>query len=285
MFHTWTLVHDDIIDRDQYRRGGPTIHHRIYRDFPDWDLQNPLLPQDHLANSMAMLIGDAQHGFVIDILAQSALADDLPSHIVLKLIAMLEGQVLPDLLTGEVSDVLQTGIPLDRIRIDEIELMLRRKTGTLLSFSVVAGGLIGLNIIDLEHPWIRILSAYGSNIGLAFQLRDDILGILGDEEMLGKPIGSDFREGKRTLAIKYAYDLSDIKTREFIQRLLGKSDMTAEEAGLLKKTVISSGAIDRVARRSEQLIHDSISILSELPDSPYLDILTGIAEYSVQRLK
>jgi geranylgeranyl diphosphate synthase, type I len=285
MFHTWTLVHDDIIDRDQFRRGGPTVHHRIYNDYANWSQGKPSIPRDHLAHSLALLTGDAQHGFVMDILTRAGLEKILPPELVLHLIYLLEGQVLPDLLSGEVSDVLQTGLTLESITEQEIERMLQQKTGVLLTFATIAGGLIGLNTVDHNHPFINALNRYGSNLGLAFQLRDDILGIYGDEQKLGKPIGSDFREGKRTLIVKYAYEASDTNTRKYFKSLLGKSDLNQDEISILKKLVTDSGATERVEQKSENLIETSRTALKILPDSKFKQILIDIADYTVYRQK
>ncbi len=284
MFHIWTLVHDDIIDRDDFRRGGRTTHAQIYRDFADWSAHNTI-PRKHLAHSLAILIGDAQHGLVMDILVDAWETKILPADIVLTLIAELEGRVLPALLTGEVSDILQSGQRLQSISVDEIQQMLQRKTGALLQFAGTAGGVIGLNVTDPNHPYLSALSRYGESLGLAFQLRDDILGIMGTEEELGKPICSDFREGKRTIAIKLAYDHVGQDSRNRIERLLGNPSLAAADAEWLTQTVIRSGALNKIETWSRKLINTAHTALEELPCSEYRDVLTAIAEFCVTRRK
>ncbi|MCD4654136.1 polyprenyl synthetase family protein, partial [bacterium] len=118
--HTWTLVHDDIIDRDNSRRGGPSVHAKVLEDYPDWELSNPGMTAEHLALSMALLVGDAQHAMAMEIMAKAGLSKNLSAELILFLITELEGKILPALLTGEVDDVFQTGIPLDQITCDEI---------------------------------------------------------------------------------------------------------------------------------------------------------------------
>lgn len=283
MFHTWTLVHDDIIDRDTYRRGGLTMHARIHEDF--LQSQNPALhiPIDHLSHSMALLIGDAQHGMVMDLMARSAQISSLPPELVLQLILELEGQVLPELLTGEVSDVLQSTIPLANITLSEIETMLHRKTGALLTYSVISGGYIGLRRFDPNHPHIKILRSYGQNLGLAFQMHDDLLGIVGNQEKLGKPVGSDFREGKRTMAIKIAYDNADSESRKFIESHLGQADLSTDQIESLKCIVQKNGGVDYLKERSEVLIDTAVNALESLPQTPYREILADIARFTVNR--
>ncbi|HPQ39040.1 MAG TPA: polyprenyl synthetase family protein [bacterium] len=283
--HTWTLVHDDIIDRDDSRRNGPSVHARIREDYADWELNNPGMTVDHLALSMALLVGDAQHAMAMEIMARAGRAGIIPADLVLYLIAELEGAVLPALLTGEVDDVFQTGIPLGKITRDEILLMLQRKTAALLTYSVTAGGMIGLGIADPQHPMIHSLRTYSDNLGIAFQLRDDILGIEGDEIKLGKPVGSDFREGKRTLAVKIAWDNGSGAEKTAIESLLGKPELTMDEVNHLRHLVESLGGIEAVSAMASHRIETALAALEDLPRSRYRDILAAVADYTIRRRK
>ena len=83
--------------------------------------------------------------------------------------------------------------------------MLWKKTGVLYEFSGKAGAMVGLNTADPEHEWVDAISNFAGKCGIAFQLQDDILGIMGDEETLGKPVGSDIREGKRTTIVYHSF--------------------------------------------------------------------------------
>jgi len=281
--HTWTLVHDDIIDRDEYRRGGLTIHAQILKDFKDWEKKKSSIPADHLSHSLALLIGDAQHGMALEFLARPGLEGKIQPELILYLISELEGNVLPVLLTGEVADVFQSAIELEEIKIPDIEVMLRRKTGALLTYCVVAGGLIGLGKVDLDHPYVKALREYGENLGLAFQLRDDILGILGDETKIGKPVGSDFREGKRTMAVKFAYDHADLNGKREFERLIGKSDITVEEVETLRQMVMDNRGIETVEKLSGTLIKQARNALKDLPRGYYRDLLDEVAAFTIAR--
>ncbi|MBN1878797.1 polyprenyl synthetase family protein [bacterium] len=285
MTHTWTLVHDDIIDRDDTRRGGPSVHARIRMDHIDWGQNNPGMSTEHLGLSMALLVGDAQHAMAMDILSRTGLDGTLPADIVLFLIAELEGKVLPALLSGEVDDVFQTGIPLQTITRDEILLMLQRKTAALLTFSVIAGGMIGLGRVEPFHPGIHALRTYGNSLGLAFQLRDDILGIIGDVSTIGKPVGSDFKEGKRTLAVKTAWENGSPADRSRIEHILGKSDMSLDEIQEMQTLVKSLGGVAAVEDLAAEHIKVARHALQALPDSAERDLLESIAEFTVSRTR
>jgi geranylgeranyl diphosphate synthase, type I len=285
MTHTWTLVHDDIIDRDETRRGGPSIHAGIRMEYSDWEHHNPSMTSDHLGLSMALLIGDAQHAMAMDILAQAGLKGRLPTDLVLFLIGELEGKALPALLTGEVDDIFQTGLPLNQISREEILLMLERKTAALLTFSVVSGGLIALGKPDLHHPCIQALHTFGNNLGIAFQLQDDSLGITGDSLTLGKPIGSDFKEGKRTLAVKIAWENGSLKQKARIQQLLGKADLSETEALEMQTLVLSLGGVDHTEKLASHHIAVALDTLKTLPETHYRNLLADIADFTVTRRK
>jgi geranylgeranyl diphosphate synthase, type I len=285
MTHTWTLVHDDIIDRDETRRGGPSVHARIRNDYKNWGHINPGMTADHLGLSMALLVGDAQHAMAIDILSQAALAQELPANLVVYLIAELEGKVLPALLSGEVDDVFQTGVPLHRITREEILLMLERKTAALLTFAVVSGGLIGLGKTEPFHPSIHALRTYGNGLGIAFQLHDDLLGITGNEPTLGKPVGSDFKEGKRTLAVKFAWDNANHKQQLRLEKLLGKPDLSDKEIDDIRCLLDTLGALKYVEKLAAQHVDLAINALNTIPKTLYRTQLENIAKYTIERNK
>lgn len=285
MTHTWTLVHDDIIDRDETRRGGPSIHAGIRMEYHDWEDNNPAMTADHLGTSLALLIGDAQHAMAMDILSYAGLKGQIPANLALFLIGELEGKVLVALLSGEVDDIFQTGIPLNKITQEEILLMLERKTGALLTFSVVSGGLVALGTPNPTHPHIEALKTYGDNLGIAFQLKDDILGITGDEKILGKPIGSDFKEGKRTLAVKTAWDNGSPNEKSRIEALLGKADLNEDEALEMRSLVISTGALEQTEKLAAQHIDLALEALRSLPETLYRNLLADIAKFTLTRKK
>ncbi|MCD4653422.1 polyprenyl synthetase family protein, partial [bacterium] len=263
----------------------PSVHAKVLEDYPDWELSNPGMTAEHLGLSKALLVGDAQHAMAMEIMAKAGLSKNLSAELVLFLIIELEGKILPALLTGEVDDVFQTGIPLDQITCDEIILMLQRKTAALLTYSVTAGGLIGIGKPDIQHPFIQSLRVFSDNLGIAFQLRDDILGILGSEEKLGKPIGSDFKEGKRTLAVKIAWKNGSAHEKKIIEKLLGKPDLTNKEIDQLRNLVCDLNGVFSVEKLATEHIQTALSSLEKLPDTKYRSLLRKIAEYTLKRHK
>ena len=278
MFHTWTLVHDDIIDRDTSRRGGPTMQVAIRKVIEsNWKGQE--VPCEHIANALAILIGDAQQGMVMNLIAKSAKYQEISPELMIEIIDELEGKILPTVMAGEVEDMLQTQISLDDITPEIIAGMLKKKTGALLTFALTTGALVGMNSTDRNHQYVIALKCFGDHLGLAFQIRDDILGIIGTEEKLGKPIGSDFREGKRTLALKFAYDHALTKDQDRVKHMLNKRNLSAKDITYLRSFVVDNGGIEKANKNMHDHLNQSVHALENLPDTEYRSLLAKFVDY------
>lgn len=175
MIHTYSLIHDDLpaMDDDDTRRGRPT-NHKVYGE------------------AIAILAGDALLTKAFGIMTKSEVAPGVEKTALLALIreasfsAGAEGMV-----GGQVADILSEK---KRIALEELYGIHRRKTGALLKLAVRAGAILaGANEIQLAR-----LTTYAEKIGLAFQIQDDILDVIGDQEKIGKPVGSDQEKEKAT---------------------------------------------------------------------------------------
>lgn len=171
--HAFSLIHDDLpcMDDDDYRRGRPTSHKMF-------------------GEAMALLAGDALFSYAFELIPQTP--PNVPRDTVLEVIGLVAAAAGTEgMVGGQVMDMLAQG---RRPELSEIEQIHRRKTGALLETSVVVGGMLGGG----TKEQVEALSTYGRNIGLAFQIADDILDIRGDAAKLGKPIGSDQKLDKAT---------------------------------------------------------------------------------------
>ena len=197
------------------RRFAPTAHVQA----ADTALRElPLSPElaAEFGRDVAILAGDVQHGWSVTAFTDCALRSGADPALVLRIIRCLQSYVLGNLIGGETLDV-QYGMThavetLD-LSEDEIEHMLWLKTGVLYEFAGWAGAVIGSGRyvpIEKQDPSspaeeaILAVRSFTSNCGTAFQLQDDILGIVGNEADLGKPVGSDIREGKQTIIVHEA---------------------------------------------------------------------------------
>ncbi|MFC2150566.1 polyprenyl synthetase family protein [Calditrichota bacterium] len=283
IFHTWTLVHDDIIDRDDLRRGSPTVHELYRMNSQDPNGEFKLTPDEakHYGTSIAILTGDIQHGWGISMMAELTTKRHVDPNITLNLINELDTKVLNTLVEGEVLDIQYAFSDIAMLKPDEIEDMLWKKTGALYEFCGRAGAMIGLN--TSEHPYINAVAEFAALCGTAFQLQDDILGVTGDVITLGKPIGSDLREGKRTLVVYHAYHNADEKDRRRMMSTLGNAQASDEEIQATIKLLRDLGGVDLVKERAKQLISKAQPLLEILPASKSRDLLSEWADYLINR--
>ncbi len=283
IFHTRTLVHDDIIDRDSIRRGSPTLH-ILYADRTEKGESGFQLEHDlarHYGISVAILSGDVQHGWGICMMSELSTKNGIDANLTLELINQLDTNVLNTLVEGEVLDIQYSFKNIEDLTPDLIEDMLWKKTGALLEFCGQAGAIIGVGKSD--HPLVRAMAKFAAKCGTAFQLQDDILGIVGNQKTLGKPIGSDLREGKRTLVLYYAYRNCNTVERKKLLSVLGNDHANEADVkeciGLLRE----KNGISTVKERSQRLIEQALVHLNMLPASRYKVLLAQWADFMINR--
>jgi geranylgeranyl diphosphate synthase type II len=202
------------MDDDDFRRGRPTAH-RVFGE------------------AMALLAGDALFALAFQLIPETP--PEVPRDVVLEVwrkIAAAAGTA--GMVGGQVMDMLAQGHTADLAEIEQIH---RRKTGALLETSVVVGGMLGGGSEDQ----VRALSVYGRNVGLAFQIADDVLDIMGDAAKLGKPIGSDERLEKSTypsvIGIERSRELA-VKAMNDAIEALSDFDEKAEPLRLIARFIV-----------------------------------------------
>ncbi len=283
IFHTWTLVHDDIIDRDDRRRGNSTVHELFTKNA---NKSMPNISEDdraHYGSSVAILAGDVQHGWGISLMSELAEENGVDPLLTLHLIDKLDNEVLNLLVEGELLDIQFSHIPLEEITTDDIENMLWKKTGALYKFCAEAGSLIGINKKELDNEYVKALASFSSLCGIAFQLQDDLLGVIGDPKKLGKPVGSDIYEGKRTTIVKYAYEAANEAEKTLINSVLGDGQARKEDIENVIKILGDRGGIEKTKARSQYYIDKAVAELDKIPDSDYKDLLMSWAEFMISR--
>lgn len=279
LFHTWTLMHDDIIDHDALRRGGPTGH-VLGADLgaQAWALDGPQAADYGL--SVSMLAGDVQHGLSVWMLSRCR---GVSRELILQLIADLELNVVADVVEGETLDVQLERRPVEEITAAEVLRMLHLKTAALYEFAGKAGAMLGLDTTDEQEPRVAALRRFCADCGTAFQLQDDILGIAGSQEKLGKPVGSDILEGKRTPVLLAAYERADAATRRKLAAIVGNPGATAEQVGEVRDIFVQLGAVAAVAQAAREHVARARESLRALPASQYSEWLAGWADFMVER--
>ncbi len=282
LFHTWTIVHDDIMDRDALRRGAPTVHEAFRRRA----LASEAFDEREAAHyglSIGIMTGEVQHGWATALLSELYDADADNGEMVIELIRYLETDVLLALVGGQALDIQYAKAPMDSLDEATVIDMFWRKTGALYAFAGAAGAMIGLNTPDRNHPLVRAVASFTGECGVAFQLQDDILGLTADEATLGKPVCSDLREGKRTLLLVHTYHKASAAERRFLLDVVGKPGATDEQIAEVRDLILAHGGLGHARTLMERRVADAIRNLDAIPDSTYKGYLVDWAEYMIGR--
>jgi len=280
LYHNWTLVHDDLIDNDELRRGQPTSHASL-RDTPGLGLTDGNIePALTFGRDMALLAGDIQHAWAVDCLCRST-GNGVSADVTLALVTRLCSHVTPALISGEALDVefaLRT-----EVTAAQNERMMRLKTGTLLEFCAQAGVVLGTRNADWTAPLCEAAGRFARDAGLAFQLQDDVLGLFGSDRTLGKPVGSDLREGKRTLLFNTALQCANAADRDRLLQLWGTVAAAPDDVAQAQTIVRACGALDTVKQKAADLVVSANAALEPFPPGPVRDRLTETADYFINR--
>jgi geranylgeranyl diphosphate synthase, type I len=281
IFHTWTLVHDDIIDRDALRRGSPTVHTE-FTTRSRTELGYNADEAAHYGATVAILAGDVQQGWSYSLLAE--LAEEGVSPIVaLYLIKYLSQTVETALVDGEMRDVQYSNLPIEQLSEADILEMLAKKTAVLYQFAARAGAVIGLDDSTAQLETVAALERFAGDCGLAFQLQDDILGLTADERILGKSVGSDIRAGKRTLIVYHALREAGTQERALLLQTLGNPAASPTQVAKATQYLVDCGAVAKAQSLARRYSEDASAALNALPDSDYKRLLNTWGWYVVGR--
>lgn len=256
VFHAAALVHDDLIDNSDTRRGRPSAHRALEAGHrgAGW-----LGDADAFGRSGAILLGDLLVAWSDDLL-EEGLAETSAERA-----AAARGQyalMRREVTLGQFLDVAEESAfasePDDR----HAERALRVASFKSARYSVQQPLAIGAALAGADAAQAAALAAFGHPLGMAFQLRDDVLGVFGDEAATGKPSGDDLREGKRTVLIAYAREALAPTARRIVDELVGDPDLDADQVASLQRTIIDTGALDRVERLIADYAHEADRALS-----------------------
>lgn len=270
LLHTCALLHDDVIDDADTRRGHPTTHvaFRATHAHEGWG-GDPA----RYGEAVAVLLGDL--AFVH---ADEALLDcDVPAP------ALLAGlrtfvQLREEVMAGQVLDVHAAAI-----EATDRELALRVATLKSGRYSVTRPLQLGAVLAGASEPLLTALERVGEPLGRAFQLRDDILGVFGDDEATGKSVSGDLAEGKRTLLVAEAWARLDAEGRAELADRLGANDLTVDQAARLRHRLQVCGARAAVEQRIATEVAAARGALDELPAGPARDVLAELTSWFTDR--
>lgn len=240
IFHAAALVHDDLIDNSDTRRGRPAAHRALEQTHRDAGWAGDAAS---FGRSGALLLGDLLVAWSDD-LAEEGFAQASATAAVA---ARAEYAAMRRAVTiGQFLDVAEESAFLTAPDDQHAERALRVASFKSARYSIQQPLTIGAALADGDEAQIHALAEFGHPLGMAFQLRDDVLGVFGDEAVTGKPSGDDLREGKRTVLIAYAREKLPASGRRVLDELIGDPDLEADQIASLQQTIIDSGALERV---------------------------------------
>lgn len=257
MVHNFTLVHDDIMDNDEVRHGVTTVH--IKFGIP-----------------VGILAGDLLFSKAFETISHSYLGAS--KGIGLSLVASL-AKACTDVCEGQVLDISMAKskkIPTETQYINMIE----KKTSSLFIASCAMGAIsAGKTTEDVKR-----LSTFGRNLGIAFQIVDDLIGVIGDPKVTKKPVGNDIREGKKSLPILMALKKSSGQERKNILKAFGNNSATRNDVEKAVSTISSLGIDDIVRQKASyhsNMARKAISIYDSRGKTELLSLLDFVVERSL----
>lgn len=246
--HTATLIHDDIVDEAELRRGRLSVHSR-------W------------GNDVTVLVGDYLY---IKSMALALTQDSLELVRILcdVTLRMIEGELYQLTKTGDVD-----------ISEEEHFDIIRRKTAYLFGGCAQIGGVLGG--VSKEHE--QALREYAFNLGIAFQLVDDLLDFTADQEVLGKPIGGDLREGKVTLPIIYLLQRAGEPADTLVRRVVAERAVTPEDWREIRRLLVEHRAVDEAYEKAGEFAERAKQQLDVFPPSLERDALMALPDFVLAR--
>jgi len=271
--HNASLIHDDIIDRDDFRRGKPSFHYRFTKYHEKYNLKK-MVAKD-FGTSVGIIGGDT--AFFMGL--EAYFFNEFEYELNLKAINYYEEAFI------EISDGVL--IEIDMVNQKKLEIqdyinMISLKTGALLEKSI----LIGANYAKVDEKYLNFLSTYGMNLGIIFQIIDDILGTFGDEKITGKPTDGDIREGKKTCLLIEAYNKLENKKRNRLNELIGKQDMTNNDVQEVKDLFVEADVENSckiLANSFLQGAKASLDKLKPLINESELDFFESLLNFVAER--
>ncbi len=254
LVHNFTLIHDDIMDNDEMRHGVPTVHTKFG------------LP-------VGILAGDVLFSRAFEIISDDP---KTPKEVRIALVSNL-ARACSDVCEGQVLDILMAKsqkIPSE----NQYLKMIRKKTSALFAASCAMGAISA----NTKKKDVTNLSSFGKNLGIAFQIVDDLIGIIGDSKITKKPVGNDIREGKKSLPILLAINKAKGQNKQIILDAFGNPDISKDE---LEKSVeiITSMGIEKTVRKKAMMYSNMAKrALSNYYGSPKKELLS-LLEFVVKR--
>lgn len=236
LLESFFLIHDDIIDNSDLRRGKLTVHKQFEQHY-----------NKSTAQSLALLVGD-----LVACYAQQPIINSNLPPITKNCLLHKVQQIMAQTTFGQIQDLLLLQKGITQVMEEDILMMYQEKTAR---YTIEGPLYLGAIAANASQQQLNKLSKISLPLGIAFQLRDDILGLFGTVEKIGKPIDSDIKEGKKTILMLKALEHSSLKDRKYILSKLGNPRLRMNDIVKIRQIVIDTQSLTY----SQQLIHKLLS--------------------------
>lgn len=279
IFHAAALVHDDIIDNSDTRRGAASAH-KLFEGLHTahgWEGA----PAGY-GQAAAILLGDLMLGWSDELLDEGL--ESMPDRAAARRARAEFNRMRTEVTAGQYLDILEERAWLTQPESELRERALRVIVFKSAKYSVQAPLVIGAALAGASPEQLSALRSFGLPLGIAYQLRDDLLGVFGDATVTGKPSGDDLREGKRTLLIALARDGASGAPLRLLDELVGDPALDAGQVSLLQGVIRESGAVDRVEELIDGYVSEAVGALASAPiGDAARDTLGGLVESATRR--
>lgn len=276
IFQSAALVHDDLIDNSDTRRGRPASHRALEAAHRAAGWHGDA---GAFGRSAAVLLGDLLVAWSDDLLEEALLGHPHAAATRAEYARMRR-----DVTVGQMLDVTEESAWSVNPPASLLERALRVAALKSARYSVEQPLLLGATLAGADAGLLASLRAFGHPVGMAFQLRDDLLGVFGDPAVTGKPAGDDLREGKRTALIAIARDVLPDDARGDLDSHIGDPRLTAADVERLQQTILATGAPAQIERMIAEYTASAATALDSAPLEPGAEqALRGLAEAAVAR--
>lgn len=274
-FQAAALIHDDVMDDSDTRRGMPAVHRRfatLHRG-SGWTGDG-----ERFGLAGAVLAGDLCLVWSDELFTASGLDDA-----VLRRGRPMFDRMRTELMGGQYLDMLEQAVAGQRQggAVERARRVIQYKSA---KYTIEHPLLMGGTLAGADDALLASYSAFGLPLGEAFQLRDDVLGVFGDPAQTGKPAGDDLREGKRTVLVGKALETASPAQAQEVRRLLGDPGLDAAGVETLREIIVDTGALDAVEHLVEDLVHDARTALATSGvDEQAREVLDGLVDAATAR--
>ncbi len=233
LIHSYLLIHDDIIDRDNLRRHQPSMHYCYEKKYRN-KFEGENEEAKHFGISLAIITGDLASVFGYEILNKADFSDNLKIKAINKL-----NQIIVNTITGEAKDIF-LGTFSD-FNPDKILEMQGYKTA---KYTIEGPFHLGAILAEADDEFLESLTNFAIPLGIAYQIKDDIIGVFGDKKRTGKPVGADVREGKATLLIAKTLERANNNQKKIISSALGNKELKSYGVKEVRKIIKETGSLE-----------------------------------------